>query len=115
LADNLTSAIARVLPADNVTRNGLAAFLDIFTKQANVAKDKIEEQQVQQSKAASHRMQMETRTDETAEQRVQSNTTEKNIRTKGGGSCDNNSTYTNVRVQQQRPSKQHTSDHTRQR
>jgi hypothetical protein len=52
-ADKLTSAITRVLPADNVTRNGIAALLDIFTKQANVAKDKIEEQRVRQSKAAS--------------------------------------------------------------
>ncbi len=42
-----------------------------------MAKDKIEEQRVQQSKAASHRMQAETRTKKAEEQRVQSNTTEK--------------------------------------
>ena len=59
-ADKLTSAITRVLPADNVTRNGVRALLDIFTQQANVAKDKIEEQRLQQSKAASQRVQTET-------------------------------------------------------
>ena len=70
-ADKLTSAISRVLPADNVTKNGIAALLDIFTQQANVAKDKIEEQRVRQRKAASQRVQTETTTAAVVEQRVQ--------------------------------------------
>jgi ribosomal protein S2 len=59
----LTSAITRVLPANNVTRTGIAALLDIFTQQANVAKDKIEEQRARQSKEASQRVQTETQTE----------------------------------------------------
>ena len=31
-ADKLTSAIAKVLPANNVTRTGIAALLEIFTQ-----------------------------------------------------------------------------------
>jgi len=76
-ADKLTSAITRILPANNVTRTGIAALLDIFTQQANVAKDKIEEQPVRQNKAASQRVQTETRTETASEQRVQSNATTK--------------------------------------
>ncbi len=76
-ADKLTSAIARVLPADNVTRTGIAALLDIFTQQANVAKDKIEEQRARQNKASSQRLQTETRTEAAAEQRVHPNATQK--------------------------------------
>jgi hypothetical protein len=74
-ADKLTSAITRVLPADNVTKNGVTALLDIFTQQANVAKDKIEEQRARQSKAASQRVQTETIGDNAAEQRVQAGRT----------------------------------------
>ena len=74
-ADKLASAITRVLPADNVTKNGVTALLDIFTQQANVAKDKIEEQRARQSKAASQRVQTETIVDNAAEQRVQAGRT----------------------------------------
>jgi hypothetical protein len=42
---------------------GIAALLDIFTQQANVAKDKIKEQRAQKSKAASQRVQTETQTE----------------------------------------------------
>ena len=74
-ADKLASAITRVLPADNVTKNGVTALLEIFTKQANVAKDKIEEQRARQSKAASQRVQTETIGDNAADQRVQADRT----------------------------------------
>ncbi len=76
-ADKLTSAIKWVLPADNATRTGIAALLDIFTQQANVAKDMIKEQRAQQSKASSQRVQTETRTEAAAEQRVHPNATQK--------------------------------------
>ena len=42
-----------------------------------MAKDKIEEQRAQQNKAASQRVQTETRTETESEQRVQPNTTQK--------------------------------------
>ena len=75
-ADKLTSAITRVLPTNTVTRNGISALLDIFTQQANVAKDKIEEQRVRQYKAAAQRVQTEKQSEASSQQTVHPAATE---------------------------------------
>jgi hypothetical protein len=72
----LTSAITRVLPTNTVTRNGITALLDIFTQQANVAKDKIEEQRVRQYKAAAQRVQTEKQSEASSQQTLHPAATE---------------------------------------
>ena len=42
-ADKIADAISGAMPKDSTTENGIKLLLDIFKKQANIAKDRLDE------------------------------------------------------------------------
>ena len=55
-ADNLATAIDGAMPNATATQSSIRKLLDIFKKQANVAKDAVTAQRVSMSKAATQRV-----------------------------------------------------------
>ena len=67
-ADKLADAINGTMPKDSTTENGIKLLLDIFKKQANVAKDRLDAKAKRLNNAATQRVQDESTEDEATSQ-----------------------------------------------